>query len=484
MTKLKVIIKKPICQAVANVANRPGAYQQVNVPLKAMTVTDFRELANSERYRPPPHSNFKELEEMYWNRITSHAAIYGADVIGSISDKDYKFWNINCLDTILDFVGKDYDMSIAGVNTAYLYFGMWKTTFGWHTEDVDLYSINYLHFGAPKSWYSIPPAYGRKFEKLCAALFPNSYKTCRAFLRHKMTVINPKWLDDYSIPYDRVTQEPGHIMITFPFGYHAGFNHGFNCAESTNFASERWIDYGKHAVLCHCCPDSVKFPMDSFIKRFQPTQYDAFKSGNDNSQHPEYRLNPMESNEPPSIYNKRMSFVERNPDLDIQDLLENPYLPQEIKDELKNSYLVSAEDEVAGMEADNEERNSANLHSYDSELSEEEEKPKKKRRKVHDSDYDDDWYEKTGNKLVSADGKQVKSGRGRPRKNPEGPPAKPKQVKSAEKAAKTTKKSIDNAASTINSSIEAKSPTTSVALGLGLGAKGKFLIFKMSQNFN
>lgn len=61
-------------------------------------------------------------------------------------------WNIARLNTILDVVEEECGISIEGVNTPYLYFGMWKTTFAWHTEDMDLYSINYLHFGEPKSW--------------------------------------------------------------------------------------------------------------------------------------------------------------------------------------------------------------------------------------------------------------------------------------------------------------------------------------------
>ena len=47
--------------------------------------------------------------------------------------------------------------------------------------------------------------------------------------------------------HPQITQEAGHIIITFPYGYHAGYNHGFNLAESTNFATQRWIEYGKRA---------------------------------------------------------------------------------------------------------------------------------------------------------------------------------------------------------------------------------------------
>jgi jumonji domain-containing protein 2 len=79
--------------------------------------------------------------------------LYGADISGSLTDPDQPYWNISNLGTILDDIRDEYHLKIEGVNTAYLYFGMWKSTFAWHTEDMDLYSINYLHFGAPKSWY-------------------------------------------------------------------------------------------------------------------------------------------------------------------------------------------------------------------------------------------------------------------------------------------------------------------------------------------
>jgi [histone H3]-trimethyl-L-lysine9/36 demethylase len=141
--------------------------------------------------------------------------------------------------------------------------------------------------GAPKTWYAIPPAEGRKFEKLANLTFREHVAECPAFLRHKMTLISPQVLKQHNIPFNKITQEPGEIMITFPFGYHAGFNHGFNCAESTNFASERWIEYGKRATQCYCRKDMVKIAMETFVRRFQPDRYENWLQGKDFGCHPE-----------------------------------------------------------------------------------------------------------------------------------------------------------------------------------------------------
>ncbi|XP_053558540.1 lysine-specific demethylase 4C [Bombina bombina] len=273
-----LVIPAPIQQMVTG---QSGLFTQYNIQKKPMTVKEFRHMANSDKYCSPRYMDYEDLERKYWKNLTFVAPIYGADVNGSLYDEDINEWNISRLNTILDVIGDDCGISIEGVNTPYLYFGMWKTTFAWHTEDMDLYSINYLHFGEPKSWYAIPPEHGKRLERLAQGFFPNSSQGCDAFLRHKMTLISPSILKKYGIPFDKVTQEAGEFMITFPYGYHAGFNHGFNCAESTNFATVRWIDYGKMAKLCSCSNDMVKISMDIFVKKFQPDRYPIWKQGKD-----------------------------------------------------------------------------------------------------------------------------------------------------------------------------------------------------------
>ncbi|XP_029421181.1 lysine-specific demethylase 4B isoform X2 [Nannospalax galili] len=273
-----VVIPAPIQQVVTG---QSGLFTQYNIQKKAMTVGEYRRLANSEKYCTPRHQDFDDLERKYWKNLTFVSPIYGADISGSLYDDDVAQWNIGNLCTILDMVERECGTIIEGVNTPYLYFGMWKTTFAWHTEDMDLYSINYLHFGEPKSWYAIPPEHGKRLERLAIGFFPGSSQGCDAFLRHKMTLISPIILKKYGIPFSRITQEAGEFMITFPYGYHAGFNHGFNCAESTNFATLRWIDYGKVATQCTCRKDMVKISMDVFVRILQPERYEQWKQGRD-----------------------------------------------------------------------------------------------------------------------------------------------------------------------------------------------------------
>lgn len=158
--------------------------------------------------------------------------------------------------------------------------------------------------------YAIPPEHGRRLERLAQGFFSDNFKECPAFLRHKMTLISPQILKQYSIPHDKVnneiitltqflqlllktkfppqiTQESGEFMITFPYGYHCGFNHGYNCAESTNFAMPRWVEYGKRANNCTCRNDMVRIDMETFVRRFQPEKFDAWVEGRDWGPHPE-----------------------------------------------------------------------------------------------------------------------------------------------------------------------------------------------------
>jgi hypothetical protein len=146
---------------------------------------------------------------------------------------------------------------VPGVSKAYLYVGTWRSMFAYHVEDLDLYSINYLHAGAPKSWYSIKQKDKRRFESLAESYFVEEHYQCREFLRHKTKMFSPLKLKEHGIEFTTVLHEAGEFMITFPGAYHAGFNHGLNVAESTNFATTRWFDIGSRAKRCICRPHSV-----------------------------------------------------------------------------------------------------------------------------------------------------------------------------------------------------------------------------------
>lgn len=213
---------------------------------------DFDYRVHNQNEWTPERCN--ELETAYWKSLTFNNPMYGADMPGSLFDDSTQDWNVAKLENLLDVIGQ----KVPGVNTAYLYLGMWKASFAWHLEDVDLYSINYIHFGAPKQWYSISQEDARRFEAAMRSVWPTDAKNCDQFLRHKTYLISPQLLQSqYNIRVNRLVHHEGEFVITFPYGYHSGYNLGYNCAESVNFATESWLEYGKVARKCNCEADSV-----------------------------------------------------------------------------------------------------------------------------------------------------------------------------------------------------------------------------------
>lgn len=242
---------KPKTQSVS--ARRKFARREASARIDEDAFRDWDYRMDISDYTP---ERCEELERIYWKTLTYAAPLYGADLPGTLFEDDSDIWNLNKLPNLLDVLGT----KVPGVNTAYLYLGMWKATFAWHLEDVDLYSINYLHFGAPKQWYSISQGDARRFEAAMKSIWPTDAKACDQFLRHKAFLISPNHLQQYyNIKVNKCVSYPGEFVVTYPYGYHSGYNLGYNCAEAVNFALDSWLPMGKIAKRCECAQaqDSV-----------------------------------------------------------------------------------------------------------------------------------------------------------------------------------------------------------------------------------
>ncbi|KAF8263606.1 JmjC domain, hydroxylase-domain-containing protein, partial [Lactarius quietus] len=208
----------------------------------------------------------KMLERQYWRNCGfGTPAMYGADMEGSLFTDQTKSWNVAHLPSLLSRLLPSSSNGLPGVNTPYLYFGMWRATFAWHVEDMDLFSINYIHFGAGKFWYAVPQARASALEQTMKGHFPEPSR-CPQFLRHKSYLASPMMLAKASCRPNFLVQHAGEFVITFPRGYHAGFNLGFNCAESVNFALDSWIELGRKAQACNCVNYSVRIDVDELLR--------------------------------------------------------------------------------------------------------------------------------------------------------------------------------------------------------------------------
>lgn len=170
------------------------------------TLREYRKLTTAVE---PANPENKNDDRYYWDHLDGSEVTYGADVAGSFFNWDWSIWNLRDMKTPLQMAYNFEGFNTPGIQTSSLFFGCYMSTFGWHVEDLDFYALNYLWFGASKTWYVIPPANGFQFEQTATDIFWKNYQLkCQAPLRHKGSMIDPQLLrDHYKIPVYKVKLE-------------------------------------------------------------------------------------------------------------------------------------------------------------------------------------------------------------------------------------------------------------------------------------
>ncbi|XP_057773848.1 lysine-specific demethylase JMJ13-like [Salvia miltiorrhiza] len=227
---------------------------------------DFERMANkifARRYGSVGGLPAAFMEKEFWNEIAcgkTESVEYACDVDGSAfssSPNDplgKSRWNLKKIPRLPISTLRLLETEIPGVTEPMLYIGMLFSIFAWHVEDHYLYSINYHHCGAAKTWYGIPGHAAIDFENVVKDhVYANDIlpgdREDGAFdvLLGKTTLFPPNILLEHDVPVYRAVQNPGEFVITFPRAYHSGFSHGFNCGEAVNFAMADWFHLGSFA---------------------------------------------------------------------------------------------------------------------------------------------------------------------------------------------------------------------------------------------
>ncbi|CAF0761691.1 unnamed protein product [Adineta ricciae] len=240
---------------------------------KEYTLGEFGEMADEfkRNYFKKPLSEItcEDVEQEFWRILSlpdaSVKVEYGADLptgdLGSgfpsaktkdLTENDKKYlnspWNLNNFACHYKSVLRYINADISGMKVPWAYVGMCFSCFCWHVEDHWSYSINYLHWGEPKTWYGVPGEGAEKLENCMKSYAPDLFAKTPDLLHHLVTTMNPSVLLRSGVPITKINQRAGEFVITFPRAYHAGFNHGFNFAEANNFCPADWLPMGRCAI--------------------------------------------------------------------------------------------------------------------------------------------------------------------------------------------------------------------------------------------
>ncbi|XP_034388918.1 lysine (K)-specific demethylase 5Ba [Cyclopterus lumpus] len=241
---------------------------------RSYTLQAFGDMADSfksDYFNMPVHMVPTELvEKEFWRLVSTIeedvTVEYGADIaskeFGSgfplsnshfeVTPEDEHYlssgWNLNNMPVLESSVLNHITADICGMKLPWLYVGMCFSSFCWHIEDHWSYSINYLHWGEPKTWYGAPGYAAEHLESVMKNLAPELFESQQDLLHQLVTIMNPNTLMNNGVPIYRTNQCAGEFVITFPRAYHSGFNQGFNFAEAVNFCTMDWMPIGRKCV--------------------------------------------------------------------------------------------------------------------------------------------------------------------------------------------------------------------------------------------
>ncbi|VDL91342.1 unnamed protein product [Schistocephalus solidus] len=157
-------------------------------------------------------------------------------------------WNLNNLPVFGNSVLRFIKGNIDGMKVPWCYVGMVFSTFCWHIEDHWSCSINFMHWGEPKTWYGVSSLHAEDFERAMRNQAAELFDLSPDLLHHITTIMNPNLIQAEGVPIYRTDQHCGEFVVTFPRAYHAGFNQGFNFAEAVNICCPDWLPIGRACI--------------------------------------------------------------------------------------------------------------------------------------------------------------------------------------------------------------------------------------------
>ncbi|KTG33293.1 hypothetical protein cypCar_00011405 [Cyprinus carpio] len=198
-------------------------FEQASRDYTLRTFGDMADSFKSDYFNMPVHMVPTELvEKEFWRLVSTIeedvTVEYGADIaskdFGSgfpvkngtfkVSPEEEGYlssgWNLNNMPVLDASVLTHVTADICGMKLPWLYVGMCFSSFCWHIEDHWSYSINYLHWGEPKTWYGAPGYAAEQLENVMKNLAPELFESQPDLLHQLVTIMNPNVLMEHGVP--------------------------------------------------------------------------------------------------------------------------------------------------------------------------------------------------------------------------------------------------------------------------------------------